>query len=221
MSIKNKYRVQSVNISTVKEWFLKKHYAKRLPMCSYCFSLLNEKNLVVGVCTFGQTPSIQLNYSLSDNKFNVLELNRLITNDDLDKNATSYFVGKCLKLLPKPLIIVSFADTTKNHHGYIYQATNWIYTGLNAERYEWKSKSKPNLHYRNIAERYIGIDKNEVEDLYKQQLSRKHRYVYFLGNRKQNKEMLNGLKYNIENYPKGDNKNYDASYQPSVQTTMF
>ena len=38
----------------------------------------------------------------------VYELNRLITVDDLPKNALSQFVTKSFKLLPKPLIIVSF-----------------------------------------------------------------------------------------------------------------
>ena len=39
-------------------------------------------------------------------------------------------VSKCLKLLPRPMIIVSYSDTRQGHNGYIYQATNWIYTGL-------------------------------------------------------------------------------------------
>lgn len=221
MSIKNKYKVQSIDKYECKEWFLKKHYAKRLPMCSFCFALLNDKNIIVGVCSFGQTPSIQLNKSLSNGQFNVIELNRLITNDDLEKNTTSFFVSQCLKMLPKPLVVVSFSDISKNHNGYIYQATNWMYTGLNAERYEWKSKSNPNIHYRNIAEKYKGVDKNSVDDLYKQPLSRKHRYVYFLGSKSQKKIMKKNLKYKIHPYPKGDNKRYDASYKPTIQTKLF
>ena len=176
---------------------------------------------IPGTTQARQTPSIQLNQSLSNGIFEVIELNRLVTNDDLEKNVTSFFVSQCLKLIPKPKIIVSFADISKNHNGYIYQATNWIYTGLNAERYEWKSKTNPNMHYRNIAERYIGVDKNNVDDLYKQPLSRKHRYVYFLGNKKQKMIMKKNLKYKIEPYPKGKNKNYDASYKPNIQTTLF
>jgi hypothetical protein len=221
MVIPKKYKVISVKINTVKEWFLKKHYAKRLPMCSYCFALLDENNITVGVCSFGQTPSIQLNKSLSNGLFDVIELNRLVTNDNLERNTTSYFVSKCLNMLPKPIVIVSFADISKNHNGYIYQATNWIYTGLNAERYEWKSKSNPNLHYRNIAEKYIGVDKNKIEDLYRQKLSRKHRYVYFLGSKKEKKNMNKNLKYDIKPYPKGESKNYNADYNPSIQTIMF
>lgn len=60
----------------------------------------------------------------------VFELNRLCVSEGLPKNALSWFVGQTFKMLPSPLALVSFADSGQNHHGYIYQATNWIYTGL-------------------------------------------------------------------------------------------
>ena len=219
-SILDIYSVSSIKSEFVKEWFLKKHYAKRIPMIQYCFALYQEKK-IVGVCSFGQTPSIQLNQSLSNGIFDVIELNRLIVDEDVKKNALSFFVSRCLKFLPSPLIVVSFADIQKNHHGYIYQATNWIYTGLNAERFEWKSKTNPNLHYRNIAERFKGVDKSKVSDLYKKPLSRKHRYVFFIGSKKQKIKMMFNLKYKPQPYPKGENKRYDASYKPSTQIKMF
>ena len=49
----------------------------------------------------------------------------------------------------------------------------------------------------------------------------KHRYILFLGSKAQRKKMLNNLKYKIEPYPKGKNKNYNASYEPKVQLNMF
>ena len=58
----------------------------------------------------------------------VYELNRLCTNDNLKKNANSFFFSNCIKLLPKPIIIVSYADQIIGHSGYIYQASNFLYT---------------------------------------------------------------------------------------------
>ena len=58
-----------------------------------------------------------------------MELSRLCLTENHEKNLTSYFVSQCLKQLPKPNVIVSYADTNNNHCGYIYQATNFIYTG--------------------------------------------------------------------------------------------
>jgi len=58
-----------------------------------------------------------------------LELNRLVIDEGSKKNVLSFFVSQTLKKLPCPNVVVSYADTSQNHHGYIYQATNWIYTG--------------------------------------------------------------------------------------------
>ena len=58
-------------------------------------------------------------------------------------------------------------------------------------------------------------------DLYLKDRPRKHRYFYFLGQKKQKKEMLKNLVYDIEPYPKGHNKRYDSTYRPSTQTVLF
>ena len=47
-------------------------------------------------------------------------------------------VGRSLRLLPKPSVVVSYADTAQGHVGYVYQAANFIYTGLSAKRTDWK-----------------------------------------------------------------------------------
>lgn len=236
MSVKDKYRVISVKTSVVKEWFLKKHYAKRIPSISFCFALLNQDDLTVGACAFGRP----IAHALVQNAFqgeyqdDFLELNRLITNDDLDKNACSFFVSQCLKQLPKPKVIVSYADTSQNHNGYIYQATNWIYTGLSAEFMDYMVKGYEHLHSASILDMVGRSDKdghlNKVEllkqkfgedNVYQVERPRKHRYFYLLGDKKDKKNMLAKLKYDIEDYPKGENKNYDASYTPIIQTQLF
>ena len=49
----------------------------------------------------------------------------------------------------------------------------------------------------------------------------KHRYVIFTGTRKQKKILKKALNYKIMPYPKGNNKNYDASYNPNTQLTIL
>lgn len=51
----------------------------------------------------------------------------------------------------------------------------------------------------------------------------KFRYFYFIGSKKEKKEMMKSLleRYSIEPYPKGDNERYDSSYKPAVQLTLF
>ena len=50
---------------------------------------------------------------------------------------------------------------------------------------------------------------------------RKYRYIYFTGAKDQRKKWSKQLNYPVEPYPKGDNKRYDASYEPDVQAVLF
>ena len=204
--------VKSIKNYECKDWLLNKHYAKRMCSISYAFGLYID-NILNGVCTFGKPASNSLCVGVcgKDNSRYVYELNRLITNDNLIKNSLSFFVSQCLKTLP-PLIIVSYADTLYNHNGYIYQATNWMYTGKTKERTDIGTINNSHSRHYN---KNIDYKKN------RKFRSSKHRYIYFTGNKKQNKIWLKNLNYNIEKYPKGNNKNYDASYKPKVQTRLF
>jgi hypothetical protein len=128
-------------------------------------------------------------------------------------------------LLPTPLVLISYSDLNFGHHGYIYQATNWIYTGESAGRNTFVDKNGKEIHEKTIFDRY-GTNKMEIlskEGFTRRQKLGKHRYFYFLGNEKEKKEMVYELskKYRIQKYPKGDNKRYDASYKPEIQQIMF
>lgn len=227
MSIKEKYTIKSIDSSVCKEWCLKKHYAKRIPPIEYSFGLFNSENILQGVVTFGTPVSSPLR-NLWNNEYKLMELNRLIINEGLEKNILSFFVSNSLKFMPKPLVIVSYADTSHNHHGYIYQATNFIYTGLSAKFNDYYIKGKEHLHNGTIMDMSRGQE-NRVQwlrdkfgdDLITIERPRKHRYFMFLGNKKDRAKMLQMLPYKIEPYPKGDNIRYDASYNPTIQTTLF
>lgn len=233
MSIKDKFKVQSVRAEIVKEWFLKKHYAERMPSITYCFQLLDENNLTIGVCSFGFPMASQLQDAVKG-LFPVMELNRLVVNEGLPENTLSFFVSNCLKQLPKPICIVSYADSEFGHNGYIYQATNWIYTGTGAGGYGWAVKGLEHLHHTSI-EDSVGRYENRSKDksleelltekygdrLYKKKESEKHRYFFFIGDKKDKKIFAANFKYEIKPYPKGENKRYDAGYNPAIQTSLF
>ena len=143
----------------------------------------------------------------------VYELNRLVV-DKQPRNVLSWFVAQCLRRLP-PMIVVSFADTEQGHHGYIYQATNWIYTGLSAKRTDWKIKGKEHLHGVTVADEFRGqsnrgqlMREKYGDDFYLEDRPRKHRYVYFIGSKTQRKRWRKALKYDEEPYPKGQNTRY-------------
>jgi len=210
MSITDKYSVKSIKSEQTYDWLLHKHYAKRIPSISYAFGLY-EKEILKGVLTIGKPASPSLCDGICGKEFSkyVYELNRLCVDDNLEKNTLSFFVSGSLKLIKDNLILVSYADSLWNHNGYIYQATNWIYTGATKERtdigFEDGSHSR---HY----------DKN-IDYSIRKFRSSKHRYVLFIGNLK--RHFKKNMKYKIEPYPKGENKKYDSSYKPEVQLNIF
>ena len=218
MSIKNLYSIDSINSKETYSCLLNKHYARRIPSISYAFGIYKKEQLI-GICTFGSPPSNALCVGVcgEEYKSDVIELNRLCLNDDKEKNVTSYFLSNCLKRLPKPKIIVSYADTSISHTGYIYQATNWLYTGLSAKRTERYDPDNPQKHSKTVTT----TGKIKYEDLSVRERPQKHRYIYFIGTRKQIKLYKEKLNYDVCNYPKGINKRYDASYDIQTQIKMF
>jgi hypothetical protein len=224
MSIKYKYNVKSIQSEQCKEWLLYKHYAKRIPMIEFSFGLFCD-NQLVGVCTYGTTLAIAIRKKFS---YNVYELNRLVVNEGLEKNVLSYFVSNTIKMMPKSCVLLSYADPNNGHNGYIYQATNWFYTGLSAIVKEYKVKGDEGMHSQTLFDKSKGKS-NRVEylksiygdKLYMDYRPRKHRYFYFKGNSKEKKEMYNQLSFKIEPFPKGENTRYNASYKPNIQIELF
>ena len=221
----NHLKVKTITHQDCREWLLFKHYAKRIPPIEFAFGLFDGLKMV-GICTYA-TPVSHTLRSLFDD-FKLMELNRLVTNDDLPKNATSFFVSQTLKMIPKPTVVVSYADTSQNHHGYIYQATNFVYTGLSAKFKDYYVKGMEHLHNGTIMDMSRGRE-NRVQwlrdkfgdDLYMRERPRKHRYFYFVADKRDKKRMIQLMPYDVQPYPKGENKKYDASYQPSTQIQMF
>ena len=218
----NNFKVESIHKDQTKEWLKYKHYAQRIPPMSYTFGLFND-NKLIGVCTYGTPISKELCVNVCGEKWKsiVIELNRLVVEDDLPKNTLSFFVGQTFFLLPKPKIIVSYADTQQNHNGYIYQATNWIYTGLTNKNYDWKLKGT-NKHSRTLNGQYNAEYMSKHPDKFeKVARSQKHRYFMILASKKLRNQLIKKLGYPKQPYPKGKNQRYDSSYKINKQINLF
>lgn len=195
-----------------RPWLLKKHYAKKIPSISYCFGLIIDKN-IEGICTFG-SPASRFVFSKQP-----YELNRLVVNEGLGKNILSQFVSKCLKIFPESSIIVSYADANQGHHGYIYQATNWVYTGVSSKEKNMFINGEK-IHRRTLNAKYGTSSVSKLKrigfDINFERQEGKHRYFQFTGSKKEKKlfkkEVLN--KYKQLPYPKGDNKRYQCDFDP-------
>lgn len=189
--------IRLIDYKTAIDFLLPRHYSGRKPNIKYAFGLYINNELVK-VCTFGIPASRSLCVGVCglDNANKVLELNRLLS---IETSYTlSKFVSKCLKEISKlgDHIIVSYADTEMSHNGYIYQATNFLYTGLTKSRTDkYVEGNRHSRHYNN----------DNQGGGFRKVRSAKHRYVYFCTKKK---DIINSLKYDISDYPKGDNKKY-------------
>lgn len=206
---KEDYYIKPIPYRLATDIVVKHHYLHRQAPCSHAFGLFKNGQIfdeqVCGVIIYGTPPSSTLRRGIcgDDEILNVIELTRLWVHDSIPKNGESYLVGNTLPLVPKD-IVVSFADTSMNHLGVIYQATNWYYTGLSAKRTDWKVKGI-NKHSHTLADKYTA---QELRNKYQQDFTlvdrpRKHRYIYFNTPYKWRKrELLKKLRYPILPYPK-------------------
>jgi len=202
-------KVLPIKTFEAEPWIMQRHYAKRMPSISYAFGLY-EDDLLVGICTYGMpaSPFLCMGVCGKENKDKVIELNRLCV-DTNTKNATSFLVGHSLKMLPPSTIVVSYADTAQNHVGYIYQACNFLFTGTTKERTDMAGEDgKHSRHNKGDKENRMGR-------------SAKHRYVFFVGNKKEKQQLLNDLQYEVLPYPKGESKRYDAGNKVKTQPLLF
>ena len=204
----NAMRVLPIKSEEATPWILQKHYAKRLPSISYAFGLYEDNDLI-GIVTFGMPASNSLCEGVCgvENKHLVIELNRLCLQDNT-KNQASFLVANAIKLLPKPMVIVSYADTAQGHIGYVYQATNFMFTGTTKERTDMDAgEGKHSRH---------GTDPS-----IRKFRSAKHRYIFIHGNKYQKKKLKDALRYKEEPYPKGEIRRYDAGARVVTQQLLF
>jgi hypothetical protein len=195
-----KGKIEWLDNKTAVEFLLPRHYSGRIPSISEAFGwFINDE--LVAVCSFGKpaSPSLCVGVCGAENAKYVYELNRLCRVDKLDEQLSSFVSGCLRRLRRNNWIIVSYSDTDMNHNGYIYQATNFIYTGQTKARTDkYTEGNKHSRHYKNAEQG--GLRKIR---------SAKHRYIYFCSyDKKLIKSWQSQLKYPVLPYPKGDNGYY-------------
>jgi hypothetical protein len=222
-----RYFIKPISYKAAMQIIVNKHYLRRSCPCSFAFGLyekggdntgLFQSDLLVGVIVYGTPSSATLRIGIcgEDESLNVIELTRLWIDDCVPKNGESYLIGNTLKLVDKE-IIVSFSEIEYGHIGTVYQATNFIYTGLSAKRTDWKIKGFDG-HSQSLADKYSADElRSKYGDLfYYKDRPRKHRYIYFNAKKKRKKQLIEKLKYKIEPYPK---KQYETTNTMPIPPT--
>ena len=163
------------------------HYLRSLPGgTQLAFGTLVGGRLL-GAVTLGvgpfRAPSLVSGATVGD----CLTLTRLWLSDELPPNSESRVIGIVLRELRRHTTIrflLTYADPARGHLGTIYQATNWLYTGLSEPTPLYDLGDGHPRHSRSLAHVYgsrsvrhfasYGVDVSLVPQ------GPKHRYLYFL-----------------------------------------
>ena len=201
------YEIKTLSYQEAMTVVVEKHYLHRKCPVSRAYGLFKiSSGECVGVVTYGVSPSSTLLKGICgpEEAKNVYELNRLWVSDEVPKNGESFLIANTMCLLDRE-IVVSFADTSQGHLGVVYQASNFIYTGLSSKFKDPKVKGKENMHHATYAHGMTNaqvIEKFGEENVVFVERPRKHRYIYFNCDKRKKKELLSKLRYKITEYPK-------------------
>jgi hypothetical protein len=207
----NKYYIKTIDNKTANTFQKPIHYLHRTVNGVYTFGMIEKQTEELkGVIIYGMgnSPTLRAGICGEEEGKRVIELSRLCISPTVEKNAASWLIAHSMKYVNHE-IIVSFADPTHGHFGGVYQATNWIYTGLSTKRKNYKVKGL-NITNKGVTARYSLQELKAMGDNFtSEDRPRKHRYVYFNCNKRRQKELINKLKYPIQPYPK--KLNYETS----------
>lgn len=209
MALEN-YTIRQISYKSAMDVIVKEHYLHRKAPCSIAFGLFYVSDNgflsdeLKGVVCYGTPSSSTLRSGIAggNNASNVVELTRLWVCDSVPRNGESYLIVNTLKLCGKE-IVVSYAEIQQGHLGIVYQATNWIYTGLSANRTNWTIEGI-DKHCQTLADKYTA---KEIREKYGDRFSlqerpRKHRYVFINAKGRRKAELITQLKYKQLPYPK-------------------
>lgn len=161
MGLKSLYKVLPCHRNEITCFIETWHYSKNINglISDYCFKLVDFDNNLIGAMIYGRIAMRNVWKKYSEVETDLIELRRLCCIDDTPKNTESYFIGHTLRWLRKNTSIktvISYADTTYNHEGTIYKASNFTHVGFTATgrviMYDGKR-----YHDKTIRTKYNGV----------------------------------------------------------------
>lgn len=158
----SRYTVAEIFSDTEARAYIERnHYSGSYPAARFRFALLRD-GVMVGLAVYSVPTNKKALRPLPEDLKTSVELGRLFLEEDLGKNAESWFVARTFRLLPEKGItgVMSFADSTprvvdappqdgprarrrkraakrvvfEGHVGTIYQALNGVYVGRGTRR---------------------------------------------------------------------------------------
>ena len=180
-------RVQPVPMLVARRLLERVHYLHSLPggTCLAFGAFLGP--CLLGALTLGVGPKMAHCLVDGASPDDCLTLTRLWLSDELPQNCESRFLGIALRALKRSTTIkflLTYADPSQGHLGTIYQATNWLYTGLSEAMPLYDIGDGKARHSRSLSHafgthsvRHFAAHGVTVKVIPQ---AAKHRYIYFL-----------------------------------------
>jgi hypothetical protein len=196
--------IQPIPFVVAKKLITEHHYLHSLPGGTMLTFGAFVGSHLLGAIVFGAGPQNAFSLVNGAGRQDCLTLTRFWLSDQLPPNAESRAIGIVLRALKKYTYVkfmVTYADPSQKHVGTIYQATNWLYTGLSKMTPLYDIGDGKPKHSRSLGQIY---GTHSVKYLFAQGLpvklvsqSAKYRYLYFLDTTWQDR-----LKVPVLPYPK-------------------
>lgn len=191
------------------------HYSKTVPRGRINAIGVWENNNFIGAVIFGHGATQAPAHSIGLTQWEAVELQRVALKEH--KTPVSKIVSIALKILkahnPDIRAVVSYADPAHGHIGAIYQAGNWLFTGMSGggTEYFWKGEW---VHSRAIGHtsKRLGINRAKLADD-KRLVPAKYRYVVPLDD-----AMCQQIEPLRKPYPKRGAGETDNAAQSNAQT---
>lgn len=195
------FEVRKVKSSIGREFIVEHHYSGTChggPMTWGLYDTSHDDELV-GVIGFETPISENVRKSVWEDEHEeemknyTTELHRLVTFDDCPHNTETWFISRGLDALKeyksKYRAVISFADSTEDHDGTIYQASNAIYYGKTGEHTFYRDQDGA---LRPPRQNGVNISKDEARDRGWdiEKRSHKHRYLFLLPDPYESKDDL-------------------------------
>ena len=197
--------VAPVEAKEVREFARRYHYTGHAGADLWRWGLWHGPTLLGVVSYNNGTKDSAASVFGEENKAHVWHMGRLALADECPRNSESRLIGGSLRAIaadwPEVWAVLTYAATTQGHLGYVYQATNALYTGVSAERMYYTDTKGRTMTQR--PGRYqLKVADAAARGWTKHLGGVKHRYVYVLGSKTQRKERMRLLRLRSLPYPK-------------------
>lgn len=196
--------IQGIGREQAKEFIVRYEWLRSIPTIPIKFYGLFFSYRLGGVVCFAMPPTPDATKVCGDKYSNlVCLLARGASADWAPKNTSSKLIGIALRLLRRDTryrIIVAYADMRAGEIGTVYQATNWLYTGITSGDIVHLVEGKWHTgRGTRIMSKLRGVDYKEFPS---KRAPGKHRYIKFLGSKGEQERYRRALKFPTMSYPK-------------------